>query len=68
MVSDEEMETDILPAEVIQKLPELMPEINPAEFKEGLRVSDLPLLFTVYSMVYAVALALKKEKDMEIET
>lgn len=60
MLSPEEMETGVLPPEVLKKLPQLMPEINPAAFKPGLKLNDLPMLFTVDTLIYSVEDAYKK--------
>ncbi len=65
-VSDEELETGILPPEVLSKLSELMPEIDPSEFKEGLRLNEIPLLFTVDSMMKAIVRALKEQNNIDV--
>lgn len=61
MVSEEELETGVFPPEVLKKLPELVTEIDPEEFKEGLRINDLPRLYTVNSMVTNVIKGLKAQ-------
>ncbi|MGZ7443459.1 phosphopantetheine-binding protein [Paenibacillus sp. TH7-28] len=67
MTSEEELETGELPSEVLEALPALMPEIDPAEFKPGLRMGDLPRLFSVDSLIYSLQKALKEQKGIEIE-
>ncbi len=65
--SEEELETGVIPTHVLKELHKLMPEINPAEFVEGLTFNDIPRLFTINSLVFAVALSLKKQKDIDVE-
>lgn len=65
--SEEELETGVIPVEVLKDLPKLMPEINPDEFTEGLTFNDIPRLFTINSLVYGVTIALKKQKSVDIE-
>lgn len=67
LVPEEEMETGEFPLEVLEELPKLMPEIDPAEFKEGLCLNDLPRLFTVDSMMKTVMWSLQEQKHIEIE-
>lgn len=67
MVSEEELETGALPPEVIAKLPELIPEIDASEFKEGMHLNDIPLLFSVNSMTTLVINALKEQKEVIVE-
>jgi acyl carrier protein len=67
MVSEEELETGILPPDVIERLPELMKEVDPSEFKEGFRLSDMPRLYTVNSMVIGVIDALEEQQGIKVE-
>ncbi|BCJ94404.1 acyl carrier protein [Anaerocolumna cellulosilytica] len=65
--SEEELETGVIPSHVLKDLPKLMPELDPDEFVEGLTFNDIPRLFTINSLVYAVTLAMKKQKNIEVE-
>lgn len=66
ILSEEDLETGILPAEALAEMPRLMPEVDPAEFKEGLRLNEFPRLLTVNSMMILVSMALNA-KGVEVE-
>lgn len=51
----------ILTAHALVKLAEYMPEVPPEEFKEGMKVSEVPTLFRVGTFYNVVA----RLKDME---
>lgn len=67
LVSEEELETGVIPLELMAKLPMLMPEIDPSEFKEDLRLNEIPLLFSVDSMIRAVTAALEDQEKIKVE-
>ena len=57
----------VLTAEGLAKLTEVMPEVPPEEFVEGLRVSEIPELFRVTTFYNIVVLLLEqKAKDETI--
>lgn len=67
MVSEEELETGIIPPELLARLPELLPELDPAEFREDLRLNEIPLLYTVDSMITMVIRVLEEQCNIEVE-
>jgi acyl carrier protein len=66
ILSEEDLEIGILPAEALAELPRLMPEIDPAEFVEGLQIQELSTLLTINSMIILVTMALSG-KGIEVE-
>lgn len=67
MVPEEEMETGVIPEELVAQLPELLPEIDPSELKSGLRLQDIPRLFSVDTLVKAIIKSLKEQQQVMVE-
>lgn len=67
MVSEEELETGIIPPELLAKLPELIPEIDASEFREDLHLHEIPLLYTVDSMMKMVGRQLEIQQNIKVE-
>ncbi len=67
LVSEEELETGIIPPELLARLPELIPEIDPSRFTDDLRLHEIPLLYTVDSMIKLVVRELESQQNVKVE-
>lgn len=62
MSADEWEKDGLLTEKALTKLKEVMPEVNPADIKPGLKAKDIPRLFTVETF-YNMVLKLLAEKE-----
>ena len=62
MSADEWEKDGLLTEKALTKLREVMPEVDPAEIKPGLKAKDIPRLFTVATF-YNMVLKLQAEKE-----
>lgn len=62
LAADEWEKDGMLTEKALAKLREVMPEIDPAEIKPGLKAKDIPRLFTVATF-YNMVVKLQSEKE-----
>ena len=62
LAADEWEKDGMLTEKALAKLREVMPEVDPAEIKPGLKAKDIPRLFTVETF-YNMVVKLQSEKE-----